>query len=108
MGMPIGLSNEGVNGQIYVATNKEGVNGASVILYPNLLRDFGIKIGESFYILPSSIHEVILVPESLGAQAQVLIEMVKDVNRIAVAEDEVLSDNVYLYDLDNDEIKIAA
>lgn len=96
-----------VGNTLYVATNKKGTNGASVILYPNLLREFGNKIGESFYILPSSIHEVILVPESVGIDGNDFVEMVRDINRTVVAENEILSDNVYLYDLENDEIKIA-
>lgn len=93
---------------LYVATNQKGTNGASVILYPNLLREFGNKIGESFYILPSSIHEVIFVPQSVGIDGNDFVEMVRDINRTVVAENEILSDNVYLYDLENDEIKIAA
>lgn len=96
-----------VGNTLYVATNQKGTNGASVILYPNLLREFGNKIGESFYILPSSIHEVILVPESVGIDGNDFVEMVRDINRTVVAENEILSDNVYLYDLENDEIKIA-
>lgn len=97
-----------VGNTLYVATNQKGTNGASVILYPNLLREFGNKIGESFYILPSSIHEVIFVPKSVGVDGNGFVEMVRDINRTVVAENEILSDNVYLYDLENDEIKIAA
>lgn len=50
---------------MYVATNSKKLNGACVMLYDGLLRDFARKVGRSFYIIPSSIHEVILIPDTL-------------------------------------------
>ena len=82
---------------MYVASNYERLNGAAVLLYPNLLRDFAERIGADFYILPSSIHEVIFLSESAGIGSESLKMLVQEVNVTQVDADETLSDNVYLY-----------
>ena len=87
---------------MFVATNSKKVNGAGVILYDGLLRTFAEKIGGDFYILPSSVHEVIFVPANGDMDARYLIQMVKEVNATEVSPDEVLSDNVYMYHADED------
>ena len=82
---------------MYVASNYEKLNGASVLLYPNLLRDFAERIGADFYILPSSIHELIFLSESAGIGSESLKMLVQEVNVTQVDADEILSDNVYFY-----------
>lgn len=82
---------------MYIATNYDRLNGASVLLYPNLLRDFAACIGSDFYILPSSVHELIFLPDMGGMDAGDMKVMVQTVNSSEVAEDEILSDNVYFY-----------
>ena len=52
----------------------------------------------NFYILPSSIHEIIAVPASGGFEIAMLYSMVKEVNSTAVSEEDFLSDIVYFYD----------
>lgn len=91
---------------MFVATNIKKVNGAGVILYDGLLRTFAEKIGGDFYILPSSVHEVILVPANGDMDARYLIQMVKEVNATEVSPDEVLSDNVYMYHADEDFVEM--
>ena len=91
---------------MFVATNSKKVNGAGVILYDGLLRTFAEKIGGDFYILPSSVHEVIFVPANGDMDARYLIQMVKEVNATEVAPDEVLSDNVYMYHADTDFVEM--
>lgn len=91
---------------MFVATNSKKVNGAGVILYDGLLRSFAEKIGGDFYILPSSVHEVIFVPANGDMDARYLIQMVKEVNATEVAPDEVLSDNVYMYHADTDFVEM--
>lgn len=82
---------------MYIVTNYENLNGASVLLYSNLLRDFAERIGADFYILPSSIHEVIFLSESAGIGSESLRMLVQEVNVTQVDADEILSDNVYFY-----------
>ena len=91
---------------MFVATNSKKVNGAGVILYDGLLRTFAEKIGGDFYILPSSVHEVIFVPANGDMDARYLIQMVKEVNATEVSPDEVLSDNVYMYHADTDFVEM--
>lgn len=91
---------------MYVATNSKKLNGACVMLYDGLLRDFARKVGRSFYIIPSSIHEVVLIPDTLDMDINYMKAMVKKVNGTEVSPDEVLSDNVYRYDIDTDRIEM--
>lgn len=91
---------------MYVATNVFKMNGACILLYDGVLEKFAEKIGSDFYILPSSVHEVILVPANGDMDARYLIQMVKEVNATEVSPDEVLSDNIYLYHVDKDFIEI--
>ena len=90
---------------MFVLTNLNGINGASCLLYKGVLEEFAAKLGCDFYILPSSIHEVILVPQVknetmdfMNAKGR-LEEMVKEINETQVAVEEVLSDSVYEYSM---------
>lgn len=85
------------NPPMYILTNQKGINGASCILYHNLLYDFSNQIQSDFFILPSSVHEVILVPFQENLRKVSLEQLVQDVNRTQVAPEEILSDRVYYY-----------
>lgn len=93
---------------MYVATNMSKLNGATVVLYPRLLKDFADKIEGDFYILPSSIHETIFIPADDGTHVRELAAMVKDVNETQVLPEEVLSDSVYLYSRLSDSVIICS
>lgn len=82
---------------MYVLTNSSKINGAACILYEDVLSEFADKINSDLFILPSSIHEVIIVPKAGGLEKSQLCDMVSEVNSDGVAHDEVLSDNVYIY-----------
>lgn len=92
------------NYQMFVLSNMKGINGATSMLYPNAIRDFAYQINSNFYILPSSIHEVILVPDQNNIKKETLEEMVKDINYTQVPPDEILSDRVYYYSKENNVI----
>ena len=66
------------------------------------------KIGEIFpegvYILPSSVHEVLIIPKENAPSPKELGEMVREVNRAEVAREEVLSDRIYEYDKEHGKI----
>ena len=83
---------------MYVASTANHMEGAAVIASREAMHDFYEKIGEPFYILPSSRHEVILLPDRCGLETADLAEMVKDVKRQVVDEKDVLSDHVYHFD----------
>lgn len=80
---------------MYVATNISKTNGAGVILYDGLLKSVSRLLG-SFFVLPSSIHECILVTGDLE-DAESISRMVKEVNATVVSNTEVLSNNCLYY-----------
>ncbi len=84
--------------EMYIMTNEQGVNGAGVILYDDYLKNFAREHDEDFYILPSSIHEMILVPAGNIDSPSGFFEMVRDVNETVVSLGDILSDSVYYYD----------
>lgn len=92
---------------LYVLSNADGINGASCMLYPHILQNFARKIETNFYILPSSIHEVILLPESTDTTVNNLYDMVQEANQTVVQNSDILSDNVYYFDHKTNHIVIA-
>ncbi len=82
--------------KMYVLSNKSKMNGAVWITSPEALEALCEKFGEEFFVLPSSIHEVIVVPNNEVGKEE-LQKMVTDVNIAEVSPEERLSDNVYLY-----------
>lgn len=91
---------------MYVLSNRSRVQGAACILYPNILKDFAKAIRSDFYILPSSIHEVILLPAENNEDTEALKNMVREVNESQVEREEVLSDSVYYYDWKQNELRV--
>ena len=90
---------------VYILTNKETKYGSSVILDELFMEMVGRKLGCNYYVLPSSIHEVIVVPADV--EADMLFQMVREINETAVAPEEFLSDSVYLYDREKRQLSIA-
>ncbi len=89
---------------MYVLTNTDRSLGAAAILYPGFLKNHTDVLGDEFFILPSSIHECILVPGWTGYRQEALAGMVKEINRKHVDPREVLSDRVYCYRKNSDGI----
>ncbi|WP_092476628.1 DUF5688 family protein [[Clostridium] polysaccharolyticum] len=83
---------------MYVVTNQQGINGAAVMLYQEEFHELAEKLGGRVYILPSSIHEVILLPFEEEIDVEKLLELVQEVNQNQVPVEEVLSSHIYLYD----------
>lgn len=88
---------------MFVLSNDTGLNGATCILYDNVIRNFA-KVQESnVFILPSSIHEVMLVPENAETETEFLENLVQEANASAVGLIDLLSDHIYYYDRERDE-----
>lgn len=84
--------------KMYVAGNENKNYGAAVILYEDFFASFAEKIQSDFYILPSSVHEVILIPvENEENEISRLKDMVYEVNHTELSREEILSDSVYLF-----------
>lgn len=86
----------GSKGMVLV-TNETGVDGAGVVGYPDFFEKAAKKMGGSFYLIPSSVHEVILVKDDGRITARVLDDMIADVNREQVEPEERLSWCSYHY-----------
>jgi hypothetical protein len=82
---------------IYILTNNIGVEGAASVLYTDILENLKTKLQYNLYVIPSSINEVLIVPQKF-VDIDSVKDMVKSINSNMVAEGERLSDNVYLYD----------
>ena len=91
---------------MYVMTLKGCYFGAACICHEEWMEDFYKKVKMGFYILPSSIHELILIPMEGAGSAKRLQEMVKDVNESSVSPEERLSDNVYYYNPETQRVEL--
>nr|MCR5776075.1 DUF5688 family protein [Lachnospiraceae bacterium] len=84
--------------QMFVATVKGNTHGASVLAYEDFMDKAAEKLGGDFFILPSSLHEVILIPDNGQFEVDTLKAMVKDINESQVAPEDRLTNSVYHYD----------
>ena len=90
---------------LYALTNVEKQYGASMITQPEVLNKLEQLFPEGFYVLPSSVHEVLIVPDNGEMEPKMLGEMVREVNKNEVERQEVLSDRVYSYDKEKHQIR---
>lgn len=84
--------------EVFVMSNPEKWYGAAGMLRTDLLHKFAEEQGCNFYILPSSLHEVILVKDKMECPVKELRAMVREVNRGVVEREEWLSEEVYYFD----------
>ena len=85
----------------YIATNKSGFQGAAVAGYPDFCEKAAAAIGGSFYMLPSSVHEFILIKDDGMPKAKDLNAMIKNVNETVLEPRDILSAQCYHYDAKN-------
>ena len=84
--------------QMYCLTNETKINGATCIINENVQKMVADKVGGDYFIIPSSVHEVLILPKSSDMSPQELESIVKGVNAAYVSPNEFLSDHVYQYD----------
>ena len=82
---------------LYVLTNETQICGAACMLYPALLEEFAENVGKDLYVLPSSIHEVLLLPTDTRCADESLRALVQSVNSEQLPLSQQLSDTVYYY-----------
>jgi len=93
--------------QLYVLTNEVRNNGAVLMSYSSVLSEIAGKLGGNLIILPSSIHEVLLLAEDTEISITDLRSMVESVNQKEVLAEEVLSNNVYRFVKDTGVVELA-
>lgn len=99
--------NLGMMPTMYVISNKTNTNGAAAITYAGALEQIADACGGSYFLLPSSIHEVIAVPAENARSSDELRAMVREVNDTIVDERDILGYSVYFYDSATQELSIA-
>ena len=83
---------------MFVLTNRNRYYGAACLVYPDMMKVVGEMLQDDFYILPSSVHEIIFIGKNDCMDPFALNEMIEDVNATQVDEEEWLSDHAYLYE----------
>ena len=83
---------------LYVLTNDSQMGGAYWIREAKVLEDIAKQVGDGFLVLPSSIHECMIVPADVAQETEVVRNMVREINRLYVSAEDVLTDSVYRYE----------
>ena len=91
--------------EMYILNTKKPEFGAAVFIDSQVRRICAQQIGGSYYILPSSIHELILLPDKVDYERKDLDELVRQVNSQCVEAEDFLSDHAYYYNAQNDRIE---
>lgn len=91
---------------MYVVSNNKRMQGAACILYDGVLEELAEKFGSDFYILPSSVHEVIIMPAGNEDDISDLKDMIHTINETQVDPEDVLSDSLYYYMKSEKSIKV--
>ena len=87
-----------------IVTNKEGIGGASIIAFPEVL--LNMLDNQDYYILPSSIHEILVMPAVYVADPKDLQAMVTEVNATQVKPQDKLTDSVYFLDCEKCKVSL--
>ena len=92
---------------LYVLSNTNSINGAATILYDDVMKSFAEEHEvERVIILPSSLHEVLILKDDGIMNAESLKEMVKSVNDTELNPEDILSYSVYYFDRENDRLSV--
>lgn len=91
---------------LFVLSNSAGLNGACSILYAGLLKNFADSLEQDLVILPSSIHEVLLIPYTEDICFDELLEMVRHINLTEVPVEDRLSNQIYYFDRIKDQVTL--
>lgn len=103
--IPEEMEKNGLGFEMYILTTNESSPTAACLFFPGVMEDVARKIGGSFYALPSSIYEWVILPESIHYVPKDMALMVKEINEGVVKEKERLSNSVYLYDADEKQFR---
>lgn len=82
---------------MYVMTNRWKRNGAVCILFWDMVMELAEKLESDLLVIPSSIHEVILIPEGQGVEGEELNRLIRSVNESELNPKDVLSDHAYRF-----------
>lgn len=83
---------------MFVFTNQTKEFGAAGVFFGDQVQRLSEQLGANLFLLPSSVHEMILFPDYGIVSASELIQMVREINQQKVLEEERLSDDIFYYD----------
>lgn len=84
---------------VHILTNHKKINGAVYVLDTNIMDDVAEVMGENVcYVIPSSVHEVLLIPYSDEYDYKQLEELIREVNETQLMDEAILSDRAYVVD----------
>lgn len=83
---------------LMVLSNEQALYGAGSLFYPQMMDQIAERVGSNYFVLPSSVHETLILPDDGLADREALESMVQEINEMAVAPEDRLSDHVYHYD----------
>ncbi len=86
--------------RLYMLSNETNYMGAVCILYPGMLEWIADTLGRDLFVIPSSVHECLIMPFEEGLEAHSIREIVKHVNRTQLKVGDLLSDSLYRYSCD--------
>lgn len=91
---------------IYVFSNTISCNGAATMLFNDELREFADRLGYDLFIIPSSIHETLIIPDDGSVNPSSVQDMILEVNRNEVQPDEILSNHLFYYSRSTNKVTI--
>lgn len=106
--LPSSEALEGMETPMYVVTTADSFNGSALLFCPKIMDQVAEKYPGGFYVLPSSLHEFMIIPKYDGApDLECLNDMVREINAAEVAPEDRLSDHVHEYDAKAQKLFIA-
>lgn len=93
---------------MYILTNENKLNGAAALFYPKVQEQVAEQMEGDYFVLPSSVHEVMIIPDNGEADYRGLRAVVNEINGTQVPPDEVLTGEVYSYDKESKQLMFAS
>ena len=94
--------------ELYVLSGRTPQFGAAALFYPDTAAWIAQKVGGDYYVLPSSVHEVLILPDDGRQDAAELAVLVREINREMVSPAERLGDRVLFYSMARQTLEVAA
>jgi len=83
---------------IFLLSNQDKVYGATALFYPGIKEEIAKRLQGDYYILPGSVHEVIIVPQDFVKEAEGMRRIINRINRSMLDPKDCLTDRMYVYD----------
>ena len=91
------INSSGIDPMMLIFTNQYKIYGATTMLYPGILKKISDKLDSDLVLIPSSIHEFLVLPRTIHDDIPTLNSFINEVNSTEVTDEEILSDHVYIY-----------